>query len=231
MNTTANALLALGASPIMAHSPEEVEELVVSAGAVVINIGTLDHFFTYSVIKTVAKARELGKPVFLDPVDAGATTLRTRVATHILSLGGVSAVRGNFGEISALSGELGKTRGVDTAVYDESVARKTARSVARRYSTVGAVTGSVDYVSNGERVYAMKPGATSVKRLVQIVIRRVTGLGCIVTALIGAYLAVEEPLRAATAGIVTFKVAAEEAVNEAPIPVVFTLNYTTGFTD
>jgi hydroxyethylthiazole kinase len=218
MNTTANALLALGASPIMAHSPEEVEELVASADAVVVNIGTLDHLFTYSMIKAVAKARELGKPVVLDPVGAGATTLRTRVATYILSLGGVSTVRGNFGEISALSGELGKTRGVDTAVYDESVAREIVKSVAKKYSTVAAVTGSVDYVSNGERVYAIKPGAPSTEELVQRVIRRVTGLGCIVTALIGAYLAVEDPLKATIAGIVTFKVAAEEAVKEAPYP-------------
>jgi hydroxyethylthiazole kinase len=218
MNTTANALLALGASPIMAHSPEEVEELVTSADAVVINIGTLDPLFTYSMIKAVTKARDLGKPVVLDPVGAGATSLRTRVAKHILSLGGVSVLRGNFGEISALGGDLGKTRGVDTAVYDELVAKEIARRVARKYATVVAVTGEVDYVSDGEKVYAIKPGSPSTEELVQRVIRRVTGLGCIVTALIGAYLAVEEPLRATVAGIATFKVAAEEAVKEAPYP-------------
>ena len=166
MNTTANALLALATSPIMAHSPEEVEELVASADAVVINIDTLDHFFTYFVIKAVAPAKELGKPVVPDPVGAGATTLITRVASHILSLGGVSAARGNFGEISALSGELGKTRGVDTTVYDESAAREIAKSVARKYSTVVAVTGGVDYVSNGERVHAIEPEAPSVEELV-----------------------------------------------------------------
>ena len=214
MNTTANALLALGASPIMAHSPEEVEELVAAADAVVVNIGTLDSSFIYSMVKAVSTARELGKPVALDPVGAGATRLRTRTALHILSIGGVSVVRGNFGEVSALAGELGRTKGVEAAVYDGARARELAVEVARRFRTVVAVTGRVDYVSDGREVYAVEPGSSAVER----VIGRVTGLGCIVTALIGAYLAVEEPLRAAVAGIATFKLAAERATEEAPYP-------------
>ncbi len=214
MNTTANALLALGASPIMAHSPEEVEELVRAADALVVNIGTLDSSFIYSMIKAVSAAKELGKPVVLDPVGAGATRLRTRTALHIVSLGGVSVVRGNFGEISALAGEVGMTRGVEASAYDELRARELATEVSRKFGTVVAVTGRVDYVSNGREVYSVEPNSA----VVEGVIGRVTGLGCIVTALIGAYLAVEEPLKAAIAGIATFKVAAEKAAEESPYP-------------
>ncbi len=218
MNTTANALLALGASPIMAHSPEEVEELVESADSLVVNIGTLDESFTYSMIKAVLRAGELGKPVILDPVGAGATRLRTRIAIHLASLGGVSVVRGNYGEISALAGELGRTRGVDTAAYDGGRARELAQTVSRNFKAVVAVTGKVDYVSNGAEAYAIHPGSPAVEERVEKLVRRVTGLGCIVSALIGAYLAVENPLKAAIAGIATFKLAAEKAAEEAPYP-------------
>jgi hydroxyethylthiazole kinase len=218
MNTTANALLALGASPIMAHSPEEVEELVENADSVVVNIGTLDESFTYSMIKAVLRAGELGKPVILDPVGAGATRLRTRVASHLASLGGVRVIRGNFGEISALAGELGRTRGVDTATYDEARARELALMVARNCKAVVAVTGKVDYVSDGAKVYAINPGPPSVEERVEKLVRRVTGLGCVVSALIGAYLGVENPLRAAIAGIATFKLASEKAAEEASYP-------------
>jgi len=214
MNTTANALLALGASPIMAHSPEEIEELVASADAVVVNIGTLDSNSTYSMVKAVTIARELGKPVVLDPVGAGATKLRTRVALLLLSLGGISVVKGNFGEISALAGEFGKTRGVEAIACDNGRAREVAVEVARRFGTVVAVTGKVDYISNGREVYTVEPKSS----VADEVIRRVTGLGCIVSALIGAYLAVEEPLKAAVAGIATFKAVAEKAAEESTYP-------------
>jgi len=198
----------------MAHSPEEIEELVASADAVVVNIGTLDSNSTYSMVKAVTIARELGKPVVLDPVGAGATKLRTRVALLLLSLGGISVVKGNFGEISALAGEFGKTRGVEAIACDNGRAREVAVEVARRFGTVVAVTGKVDYISNGREVYTVEPKSS----VADEVIRRVTGLGCIVSALIGAYLAVEEPLKAAVAGIATFKAVAEKAAEESTYP-------------
>ncbi len=214
MNTTANALLALGASPIMAHAVEELEDLVRVTDSIVVNIGTLDERWLYSMLKAVQLAKEFGKPVVLDPVGAGATKLRTRAALTLLENSKVSVVKGNFGEVSALLGEVGRTKGVEAMVYEERVAKDLVMRVARRFGTVAAVTGPQDFVSDGRRVYAVKVGSENVSR----VIGRVTGLGCVVAALIGAYLAVEDPLRATVAGLATFKTAASRASKEAPYP-------------
>lgn len=214
MNTTANALLALGASPIMAHAVEELEDLVRAADSLVVNIGTLDERWMYSMLKAVQLARELGKPVVLDPVGAGATRLRSRAALTLLENGRVSVVKGNFGEVAALLGEAGKTKGVETAAYDEEVAKDLVVRVAKRFGVVAAVTGLQDLVSDGQRTFSVKLKSGVVSN----VIDRVTGLGCMVAALIGAYLAVEEPLKATVAGLATFKTAASRAFEEAPYP-------------
>jgi hydroxyethylthiazole kinase len=216
MNTTANALLALGASPIMSHSVEDIEDLVPNADAIVVNIGTLDEYFIYSMLKAVRLAKEYGKPVVLDPVGAGATRLRTRVALMLLESGGVAVIRGNFGEVAALVGEYGKTRGVEATTYDRGRAAKLAMDVASRYNVVVGVTGPVDYVSDGRKVYSIELRNSSEN--LERVIGRVTGLGCIVTALIGAFLAVTDPLKACIAGIAVFKAASLLAANEAPYP-------------
>jgi hydroxyethylthiazole kinase len=216
MNTTANALLALGASPIMSHSIEDIEDLVPAADAVVLNIGTLDEYFVYSMLKAAQIARRHGKPVVLDPVGAGATRLRTEAALMILRSGGVTIVRGNFGEVSALLGERGKTRGVETATFDKERAAELALAAASKFGVVAAVTGPVDHASDGRRVYRVELARHSPS--LEGVIKRVTGLGCVVTALIGAFAAVEEPLKAAIAGLAVFRAASLYAAEEAPYP-------------
>ncbi|USG99003.1 hydroxyethylthiazole kinase [Thermococcus argininiproducens] len=213
MNTTANALLAIGASPVMAHAIEELEEMVALANTLVINIGTLDEHKIYSMMKAVKTAKDLKKPVILDPVGAGATKLRTKTSLRILEAGEISVIRGNFGEIAALLGEHGKTRGVDSAVYDEQVAKKLARDASKEFNTVVAVTGPVDYVSDGEKVYAIENGTP--------LLGRVTGTGCMATAIIGAFLAVEDPLKATIAGLISFEIAAEKAFEDSPYPGTF----------
>ncbi|BAA30257.1 hydroxyethylthiazole kinase [Pyrococcus horikoshii] len=209
MNTTANALLALGASPVMAHAEEELEEMIRLADAVVINIGTLDSGWRRSMVKATEIANELGKPIVLDPVGAGATKFRTRVSLEILSRG-VDVLKGNFGEISALLGEEGKTRGVDSLEYGEEEAKKLTMNAAREFNTTVAVTGAVDYVSDGRRTFAVYNGHE--------LLGRVTGTGCMVAALTGAFVAVTEPLKATTSALVTFGIAAEKAYEEAKYP-------------
>ncbi len=216
MNTTANALLALGASPIMAHSPEELEDLIKVADAVVVNIGTLDDRWVYSMIKAVSLAKQYGKPLTLDPVGAGASKLRTSTALTLLSIGGVSVVRGNFGEIAALLGMEGKTKGVETSTYDVKTAAELALEASRRFKVIVAVSGPIDFVSNGVRVYEVRLRNKSEK--LEKIIGRVTGLGCIVTAVIGAFTAVIEPLKAAIAGFAVFKTVAFKSSEEAPYP-------------
>ncbi len=216
MNTTANALLALGASPIMAHSPEELEDIIKAADAVVINIGTLDDRWIYSMVKAVSLAEHYGKPLVLDPVGAGATRLRTTTALTLLNAGGVKIVRGNFGEISALLGVEGRTKGVEASTYDAEVAANLALEASRKFRVVAAISGPIDFISDGVRVYGV--GLRKKSENLERVIGRVTGLGCIVTAIIGAFAAVEEPLRAAIAGFAVFKAATFKSSEETAYP-------------
>jgi hydroxyethylthiazole kinase len=124
MNFTANILLAAGAAPVMAHAENEVEEMVAYAKALVLNIGTLDDAWIAAMLKAGRKASELGVPVILDPVGAGATTLRTEAARRIFGEVRVSLVRGNASEILALSGAAARTRGVDSADTVEAAAAR-----------------------------------------------------------------------------------------------------------
>ncbi|NJE06565.1 hydroxyethylthiazole kinase [Thermococcus sp. M36] len=210
MNSTANALLALGASPVMAHAEEELEEMVALADALVINIGTLDGERLRAMLKAVKIAGKLGKPVVLDPVGAGSTKFRTEASLKLLNTGDISIVRGNFGEISALVGRSGLTRGVDTASYSPEDALQVSEKAAEKFGTVVALTGPVDYVSNSGKTYAVSNGTP--------LFGRITGAGCISTAIIGAFLAVEEPLKAGVVGLAVLGVVGELAAEESPLP-------------
>src|SRR5690606_30656687 len=119
MNTTANALLAIGASPVMAHAPQEVEEMVGIARALVLNIGTLSDAWIEAMILAGRAARQRGIPIVLDPVGAGATSYRTNTARRLLDEVSPTIVRGNASEIRALVSERGATRGVDSVHASE----------------------------------------------------------------------------------------------------------------
>jgi len=209
MNTTANALLAIGASPVMAHAVDELEDMINIADALVINIGTLDERWVDSMLRAVKIAKEYEKPVVLDPVGAGATRYRTSTALKILESGEIYILRGNYSEMKALIGEKSRTRGVDSAESG-----KDAKDIAMRasdiFNTVAAVTGKRDYVSDGNEIYGIDNGTS--------LLSRVTGTGCMVTSIIGAFSAVAPPLEATVSSLVIFGIAAEMAENEAPYP-------------
>ncbi|WP_022853776.1 hydroxyethylthiazole kinase [Thermodesulfatator atlanticus] len=207
MNTTANALLAIGAAPVMAHAQNELEDMLKIADSLVINIGTLDDNWLNSMEKAVKLAKALGKNTVLDPVGAGATKLRTETSLKLIEYGDIAVLRGNFGEIAALLGEHGKTRGVDSAIYEEDKAKTLVLTAAKEFDTVVVITGPVDYVSDGKKSYAIYNGHE--------MLGRVTGTGCMVSALIGAFVAVEEPLKAAVSALVSFGIVAEKAYEEA----------------
>lgn len=210
MNTTANALLSIGASPVMAHAIEELEEMIKIADALVINIGTLDEHWVRSMKRAVEIAAELKKPVVLDPVGAGATSLRTRTALELLESGAVTILRGNFGEIKALLGEHRATRGVDSAEYDVSKAKDLAFKASETFGCTVALTGKVDYISNSSKIFAVMNGHE--------LLERVTGTGCMVSSLTGAFSAVDEPLYAALSALTVFGICAEKSYEEAPYP-------------
>lgn len=203
MNYTANALLAIGASPVMAHSIDEVEDMVSLARALVLNIGTLERQWIESMIKAGKKANELSVPVILDPVGAGATPLRTNASKRIINEVVLSSIRGNASEILSLSNEKGKTKGVDSLHEVEEV-WKEGLELARGIKTVIAITGKVDFITDGKRAYRCFNGHP--------LLRWVTGTGCTATVIIGAFLAVEkDPLIATALGLAYFGLAGEKA--------------------
>ena len=213
MNFTANALLACGASPVMAHADNEVEDMVDLADALVLNIGTLTDAWVTTMIKAGRKASDLGKPIVLDPVGAGATALRTNAARAILFQTWVSVVRGNASEILSLAGQDSATKGVD-AVHAMRDAAEEAGRLARELGTTLALTGPTDLVTDGRRVLTVEGGHP--------LMPYVTGTGCAATALIGAFLAVDkDPLSAAATALAYFGIAGEKAGDGAEGPGTF----------
>jgi hydroxyethylthiazole kinase len=212
MNTTANALLACGASPVMAHAVEEVEEMVSLAGALVLNIGTLSPPWIEAMLKAGKRANALHLPVILDPVGAGATRLRTDSARRLIDELSLQVIRGNASEVLSLGGEksASRTKGVDS-VHTVDQARETAMALARELGTTLAITGVVDLITDGERICRVMNGHEMMSR--------VTGTGCAATALIGAFLAVDpDPLDAATTALSYFGLAGEQAAAKASGP-------------
>ncbi len=210
MNSTANVLLAAGASPVMAHAREEVEEMAALAGAVVLNIGTLSPAWVEAMRLAGAAANRHRVPVVLDPVGAGATTYRTTTARSLASELEIAVIRGNASEILSVAGLDATTRGVDAA-HDVGEAARVGAELARRLGCAVAITGEVDLVTDGARVFEIRGGHP--------LMGRVTGTGCAATALVAAFCAVEaDPAVAAAGALAYFGIAGERAAERAAGP-------------
>ncbi|MFO7595891.1 MAG: hydroxyethylthiazole kinase, partial [Desulfocurvibacter africanus] len=179
-NTTANALLALGASPAMTHAPDDAGELASLADAVVLNIGTPASSYIESMFKAGQAANAKGIPVVLDPVAAGATAYRREVVAELLKRVRLAAIRGNASEILYVAGEQGSSKGADSTNASEE-ALDAARSLAERLGAVVCVSGARDVITDGRSVLAVDNG--------HLMMTKVTGLGCTATALVGAFTA------------------------------------------
>ncbi|MBU2648886.1 hydroxyethylthiazole kinase [bacterium] len=210
MNFTANVLLAMGASPVMAHAGNEVSEMAAIASALVLNIGTLSDPWIAAMMTAGRKATELGTPIVLDPVGSGATTLRTSTARAIIEQTRTSVIRGNASEILSLSDAGARTKGVDT-LHSVDEAAETAKELARALNTTLAITGAVDLVTDGVRVVRVANGHP----LMPVI----TGSGCAATAVVGAFLAVDKnPVTAAATALAFFGLAGEKAGARAAAP-------------
>jgi hydroxyethylthiazole kinase len=210
MNETANAILALGALPVMAHAKDEVREMAGLAGALVLNIGTLSEDWVDAMLVAGATANERGIPVVLDPVGAGATAYRTTTATRILDELDVTVLRGNAGEVATLVGVEAEVRGVES-IDSGGDAAELAREAARTLGVVASVTGAVDHVSDGERSAAISNGHE--------LLAAITGTGCMSTAMTGCFLAAkDDAFEAAAEALVAFGVAGEDAAQDAKGP-------------
>jgi len=210
MNYTANALLACGASPVMAHAAEEVAEMVAFAGALVLNIGTLSTSWVDAMLTAGRKANELDIPIILDPVGSGATRLRTESARRLMDELSIRVIRGNASEVLSLAQEGSRTKGVDS-IHRVEEAEAAAMTLARELRTTLAITGPVDVITDGRRVWRVLNGHE--------LMGYVTGTGCTATALIGAFLSVEtDPVAAAAGGLAYFGLAGEQAAVSASGP-------------
>jgi hydroxyethylthiazole kinase len=212
MNITANALLAIGASPVMAHAEEEVGEMAAIARSLVINIGTLSAPWIAAMFKAGEAAGRNARPIVLDPVGAGATTFRTATARKLLAVS-PAIVRGNASEIRALVYDERSTRGVDST-YESEDAAKAADELSTRYGCVVVTSGAVDLISSGSmtsRVFNGHP-----------MMPKVTGMGCTASALTGAFAAVNPAARdAAVNAMAVMGIAGELAAEQSRGPGTF----------
>lgn len=208
INDCANVTLAIGASPVMATSVEEVEEMVQLANALVLNIGTIQSETFSAMILAGKAANEKGIPVIFDPVGVGATTYRKKLAAELLEKVRVTIIRGNASEINSLVGGKGKTRGVDS--MDNSLeAKELAVKAANLFSCVVVVSGKVDVVSDGKEIVQIENGDTW--------LTKVTGTGCMTTSLIGSFAGTtNDYFSASIAGMSAMSLAGERAKRNLP---------------
>jgi hydroxyethylthiazole kinase len=210
MNNTANALLAAGASPIMAHARSEIKEMVNIAHSVVINIGTLDEYWSESMLLAAETAHSTKKPWVLDPVGAGATSFRDSVLNQLLQFK-PTVIRGNASEIIALAkANKTSTKGADsTAASNEAV--EAARNITAEYDTIVCISGETDIIIDSKQTFFIKNG--------HLLMTKVTGLGCSATALIGAFIGcTENKTEAVAAAMALIGIAGELAVQESKGP-------------
>lgn len=212
VNDCANALLVCGASPIMSDEPQDVADIQSICGGLVLNIGTLNGHTIEGMKVAAARATELGHPIVLDPVGAGASALRTATAGMLLDGYAVGVVRGNMSEMKALAGAAATTRGVDASPHDvvtpdnleENAAF--AKDLARQTGAAVAITGAIDIVADGERAFAVGNGVPFMSRI--------TGTGCMLSCITGAFVAANpgQPLEAALAAVTTMGTAGQMAM-------------------
>lgn len=217
VNDVANVILATGASPIMSDDIEDVEDITTICGALNINIGTLNQRTIPGMFKAGKKAKELGHPVILDPVGAGASRLRTETAIKIADEIKPDVIRGNISEIKTLWTGEGSTKGVDAdiadRVTDENLAETVdaIKSLAKERNCVIAVTGAIDIVADADKAYIIRNGVAEMGQI--------TGTGCQLSGMTAAYVAAnpDNHLEAVAAAVASMGLAGEKAKNAGEI--------------
>ncbi len=209
----ANIVKVLGASPVMAHAPEEVAEMSAIASALVLNIGTLTTDLVESMKIAAKSANRKGIPVILDVCGAGATEFRDDKSFELLNETRIDVIKGNASEVARIAGEDVRTKGVDGGAVGRDVT-EVAVELARGRECVVVITGETDVVTDGAETYLVRNGNPMMSGIV--------GTGCMAASVIGTFCAVESDLaRAAASGLSCFEIAAELAVEGCPGPGTF----------
>jgi hydroxyethylthiazole kinase len=217
MNNTANALLSVGASPVMAHAAEEMEAMAGIASSLVINIGTLSKEWIEGMMTAGKTAHKRGIPLILDPVGAGATGFRTQTCHQIIKECKPDVIRGNASEIMALISSDVKTKGVDSTESSEN-AIELAKTLAKETGAVVSISGPVDYITDGASIFTIKNDIP--------LMPKVTGMGCTASALTGAVAAVcTDSLEAAATAMAIMAVAGEMTLPLAKGPGTFQAHF------
>lgn len=215
----ANAVLAVGGSPIMANAPEEAEEIVSIANSLVINIGTLTEEQIETMKKSAKQATKMEKPFVLDPVGIGISKIRNETPIDIIKGSKPAIIRGNLSEIKAIAtfygilDECTTAKGVDVADTDIiiedtlEINAQIVKNIAEKLDTTIAVSGPIDIVSNGKEVYALKNGNP--------MMANITGTGCMLGCIMGAYAAIDDSLLAAITATTVMSIAGEIAAKTA----------------
>ena len=213
VNDCANITIAAGAAPVMADAPEEVCEMVTFAGALVLNIGTLNRGQIESMILAGGMANDRKIPVILDPVGAGATRFRTDSALRLLDELKITILKGNAGEIGVLAGAEAQVRGVDSFGMTGDPIR-IAQHFAKRAGVAVVVSGATDIVTDGKRILLVENGHP--------MLGSISGTGCMAASVTGAFASVaDDPVIASAAALAAFGIAGEKAAAGARGPYSF----------
>ncbi|HBF6840728.1 TPA: hydroxyethylthiazole kinase [Clostridioides difficile] len=203
INDCANVTLAVGASPLMSFSYEEVEEMVSVANSVVINIGTMNSNMLDLFLLAGKAANKYNKPVVLDPVGVFASKARAELTSRLLNEVKFSVVKGNVSEIKFIGGFNVRGKGVDSFDEEED-STEIIRKIAEKLECVVVATGKIDIITNGKGTYKINNGTDKLKGI--------TGTGCMTASLIASFMAVTENiLEAATMGVLTMSLSGELA--------------------
>lgn len=209
VNDCANALLAVGASPTMAHGRAEAAEVAAGCAALVCNLGATADY--RAMERACAAARRLGHPVVLDPVGAGGSGPRRRMARKLLRKGYITCVRGNAAEIRALARDEATRTGVDAGEEGDETAvgasqrLALAEELARRYGILVVLSGAQDVIADGNTAYTVDNGS--------VYMTRVTGCGCMASALLGAWLAAADRTASGASPVCGYPEAAAELMS------------------
>ena len=215
VNDCANALLAVGASPTMAHHPDEMEEFAAVSDALVCNMGateSLEAMMRAAKAGTGTIAETAGRPIVIDPVGCASSAFRREQCLKLIRQAGPACIRGNAAEIRALATGHDTGRGVDDreksslSGFDGSEAVQYAVRLARQTGAIVVASGATDYVTDGDRVYNLQGGSRWMSR--------VTGTGCMLSSLLGAFMAVDRSPMSAAACCAMMNACAEKAAEE-----------------
>ena len=195
MNWSANCLLSIGASPLMAHAQEEMDEMTSLANSLVVNIGTLDSYWIQSMKLAMSLAKNKNKPVIFDPVGAGANRYRTETALDLIEANTPTVIRGNASEILSLAYQNSSTRGVDSSAESHS-AIEAGQELAKRFHTLVCISGSKDFIISESKILESETGHP--------LMTSVTGMGCALSSIIGAFCSVTDSVLEASYEAINF---------------------------